>query len=396
MNSGKLSSTGGRGRRVLTLTSLYPPAFKGGGPIRTLEALVRSAPTDVKLAVVTGDRDVGTATPLAVDRNTWTFKDGVPCYYASADRLKGLVRMYMTIKAWQPDLLYLNSFFSRPFSIIPMMLRKLGWCRRVPVLLAPRGEFSPGALELKHHRKGIYLSGFKLLGLSRGLTWHASTVDEAEHIEAIFGEDALIVIREDETSLPGRSAAPEPVESDGLAVVFISRLDTKKGLDVLLEGIRGTTERIDLDVYGPETDHRYAIRCRKIASSMPPNVSVNFRGVVAYSEVCSVLARYELLAFPTAGENFGHVIAEALSVSCPVMCSPATPWTRWLEAGGGVIVKPRAWRAWAAAIDAYAKQTAEERFVRRINAGRIYNAWCLDAKGPHVFELVGGRASLRW
>src|SRR5581483_8212658 len=39
------------------------------------------------------------------------------------------------------------------------------------------------------------------------------------------------------------------------------------------------------------------------------------------------------LLFPTHGENYGHVIREALAAGCPVIISDQTPW-RGLEALG--------------------------------------------------------------
>jgi glycosyltransferase involved in cell wall biosynthesis len=43
--------------------------------------------------------------------------------------------------------------------------------------------------------------------------------------------------------------------------------------------------------------------------------------------VREVFSRYDAFVLPTLGENVGHVIAESLSASCPVICSDETPWT---------------------------------------------------------------------
>ena len=49
--------------------------------------------------------------------------------------------------------------------------------------------------------------------------------------------------------------------------------------------------------------------------------------------MCQTLAAYHLFLLPTRGENFGHVILEALSAGCPVLISDQTPW-RGLESSG--------------------------------------------------------------
>ena len=39
-----------------------------------------------------------------------------------------------------------------------------------------------------------------------------------------------------------------------------------------------------------------------------------------------VFSSYDVFLFPTFGENYGHVIAEALMAGCVVITSDQTPW----------------------------------------------------------------------
>ena len=80
------------------------------------------------------------------------------------------------------------------------------------------------------------------------------------------------------------------------------------------------------------------------------------------------------MLMPTAGENFGHVIAEALSVSCPVMCTPATPWTECLTAGGGLVVDTLEPHDWRVAIERLAAASPAERLAFRLRAGEAFKA----------------------
>lgn len=68
-------------------------------------------------------------------------------------------------------------------------------------------------------------------------------------------------------------------------------------------------------------------------AALPPNVQVSYRGPLRPHEVEPTLARYDAFLFPTLGENYGHVIREALSAGLPVLVSDRTPW-RGLEAKG--------------------------------------------------------------
>jgi glycosyltransferase involved in cell wall biosynthesis len=45
-----------------------------------------------------------------------------------------------------------------------------------------------------------------------------------------------------------------------------------------------------------------------------------------HEEVAETLEAHDLLLFPTHGENYGHVVLEALTAGCPVIVSDQTPW----------------------------------------------------------------------
>ena len=374
--------------RVVIFTDFYAPAFRGGGPIRTLEALVRAAPAWSNPVVVTSDRDLGVPAPFNVQRNAWTFRDGVPCYYASTRSLLCLLILWRSIQQKRPTTLYFNSFFSVKFTILPLLLRAIGWCRGSRILLAPRGELSPGALSIKPKKKQVYISTFRRTGLSKRITWHASTTEEATQIRRTFGADVTIVIRENETLLPKDAIPISSAGSGPLRVAFLSRISPKKGLDILIRALAVTHKSILLDVYGAIDDASYERICRNLATEAASGTVVNFRGPVQNTAVRGLLHQYELFAFPTAGENFGHVIVEALSASCPVMCSDQTPWTEQLQQGGGVVVAARTPTAWAEAIDLYASLTPEERLRRRRMAGATYAKWASRPVDEHVFHKL--------
>ncbi len=47
------------------------------------------------------------------------------------------------------------------------------------------------------------------------------------------------------------------------------------------------------------------------------------------------MREHDLFFLPTLGENFGHVILEALCAGCPVLISDQTPWRGLEEKGVG-------------------------------------------------------------
>lgn len=380
--------------RVLVLCTLYPPAFNGGGPIRSLEAFVAEAPENVEIAVLTSDRDVGSSNRLPVARNRWTRRAGVVSYYISTNRPLKLWKSWKLARKWRPDVLYLKSFFSPSFAIAPQLLARIGWWRSAQVVLAPSGELNRGALALKARKKHTYLSFYRRLNLSKGVIWHASSADEASAIRCIFGTDRVMV-RENETLLPDKPAAPTTATAGHLRAVFMARISPIKGLDILLRALAFANQPVALDIYGPEEDQAYTDMCKSLAAMVPDFVEVTFCGSADRADVRTVLSGYDILMLPTAGENFCHAIAEALSVSCPVMCTPHTPWTKRLENGGGVVVGSRVVGNWAEAINSYALRSTDDRAQRRWRCGEAYLEWCAEEKGPHLLELIGRELAKR-
>ena len=56
--------------------------------------------------------------------------------------------------------------------------------------------------------------------------------------------------------------------------------------------------------------------------------------------VASTFSQYHCFLFPTQSENYGHVISEALSVSCPVVLSRGTtPWDD-IDRKAGYVCRP--------------------------------------------------------
>lgn len=381
---------------VAVFSPLFPPARDGGGPIRTLEALTQTAPDGFDIFVLTSDRDHNATLPMAVESGQWIRSGRLKVYYASTNPLLSMIRAYTSVRRQRPDVLYINGFFNAWFSIVPQLLWRLTFWRKPVRMLAPRGEFGEGALRRRQAKKRAFIAVYKTLLLHRGLYWHASSEDERMDIQRVWGRKARVLVRENETSLPliADDAPLVTHRSNALTVVFIGRIVEHKGLHRLLAALRTVDAKVNLDIYGIDEDLRYLALCLDAQRQLPRNVRVRFLGPVASQDVRHTLAAYDLMILPTSGENFGHTIAEALSVSCPVLTTAATPWTKTLGNGGGAIIS-RDEQDIAEAVKRYANLSVQERAARRAAAGRAYNAWRQAEKGPHVFEALRLRVATR-
>ena len=99
-------------------------------------------------------------------------------------------------------------------------------------------------------------------------------------------------------------------------------------------------------------------------------------------------SEYDAFVFPTRGENFGHVIAESLSASCPVVCTDQTPWTAVLAGGGGRIIGSQAAESLEAILSAIASSTAADRLHARRMSGEAFRHWRRKSDEKTIFDVI--------
>ncbi|MEV4766448.1 glycosyltransferase, partial [Micromonospora chokoriensis] len=249
-----------------------------------------------------------------------------------------------------------------------MLATILGLISAKRILIAPRGEFSPGALGIRSHKKRLFLALWRRLLGRRDVLWHATNDREAAHIRALV-PGARIVLRENQTLLPVDPAPPVEHDDDRLRLVFLSRITPMKNLDMVLRALTAVSRPLSLDIHGPVDDPSYWRECQRLCDELPATVTVRYRGPVPPAEVRATFTRYDAFVLPTRGENFGHVIAESLSASCPVVCSAETPWTDVLEGGGGVVLPALSPAELSRVIERMAADGVVERHARRVAAG---------------------------
>lgn len=322
---------------VLTFVRCYLPGYKSGGPVRSIANLVSRLGNDLRFVIVTTDRDSGDHAPYPHISPGKRHRIGnADVIYVDAAR-SGPRHIAAVVRGLHPDVIYLNSFFSRPFSMNVIFLRHLRLIPWLPIVLAPRGEFSPGALQIKAARKRAFVAASRTLRLHRDVLWQASTPLEADDIRRNLGAverdgsshivvAPIIASPRAPSSNPAGRAAASTKQPGRLRVAFLSRISKKKNLHGALQILHDVRGNVELDIYGPIEDEPYWRTCRERIDSLPANVRATYRGAVAAADVPAVLAAHDLFFLPTFGENYGHVIREALAAATPVLISDQTPW----------------------------------------------------------------------
>ncbi len=357
---------------VLCFVGFYLPGYKAGGPLRTIANMVAHLKEDIEFWIVTRDRDLGDLAAYPEVRvNEWQDVQGARVYYLSPDRctIKYIGKL---ISQTAHDVLYLNSFYDPVFTLKPMLARRFYSGVSRPCIVAPRGEFSAGAISLKTTKKRLFNLAGHLFNIYKGAVFQASSEHEALDIVKVLGvsrERIKIAIDLPELNpslVTGADLGRRYNAGDTLRVIFLSRISPKKNLDFAIKVLLYTEAKIKFDIYGPVEDEIYWRKCQSMVEDLPCNVSVSYYGSVLPSETQKIFSQYDLFFFPTRGENYGHVIAESLSVGTPVLLSDQTPWLNLESQGLGWDLPLSSHKTFSKKIDQFSSLAADVRTRQRV------------------------------
>jgi len=345
---GRLKST------ILVMVGNYLPGVRSGGPLRSISNMVDALGDEFEFRVITRDREQPDQPYAEVTPDRWMRVGKASVFYFSPENLR-FRALFGLLSEQHADFLYLNSFFSHTFSIMPLFAREMGARAQAQVILAPRGEFSPGALVQSRRKKQAYLSLATRFPAYRRLIWHASTQHEEQDIRNVFGPGALV-----RTALPLSDPDPSnerdecPHKDRGsIKIVFLGRIVPKKNLLYAIRILNGLPGDIDFSIVGPVENHSYWKECEAEIQKLPRNIRIRLTAGVDHDAVAGVFARHHVFLFPTLGENYGHVIYEALNAGRPVIVSDQTPWRNLAGANAGFDLPLEASERFRRAIEHY-------------------------------------------
>lgn len=332
-------------KRILIFCDYYLPGYKSGGGTLSVVNLAARFANNYDFYVVTRNHDCGDDhTPYETVRTEeWNTLKNERVFYVRRGgfSIEKIAKLFREVN---PDLVYLNSAFSLPVRTFLEARRKGRLEASVPVVLAPCGEFSAGALSLKPLKKKLFLTYAKAFGLYADVIWKGSFEPEAEEIRRIAGRDADIKVAPDlapPVILPDYDPAVKPIKTPGRAAFgFISRLSRKKNIHYFLERLRDVRKgEIEFAIIGPLEDTGYLAECQKIIAELPPNLKIQITGAFERQEdALRRLSECHFFVLPTLNENFGYVFVEAMAAGCPMLISENTVWESAAEAGAAWVL----------------------------------------------------------
>jgi glycosyltransferase involved in cell wall biosynthesis len=325
--------------KVLHVSPTYFPATYWGGPIYSVlglnNALARSG-ADVR--VLTTDAagpklqhrlDVDVLNPVEFGpRHTVYYSRRV----AGAEISIQLLTRLLPLARWA-DVVHLTATYSYP--TIPTLLA----CRALgrPLVWSPRG-----GLQATHEWRGVRRRRLKstwehscslILRRTRSAL-HVTSIEEKEASLARIRIGEARVIRNG-VEVPDQMVPRTWTPNGDLRLLFLGRLDPKKGIENLLQTLVLLRDRtVTLDLLGTGNND-YVAHLASMTKALGIESCVRFRGHVDGQEKTNAFARADLCIAPSHSENFCMVVAESLAHGVPVVASTGTPWQRLPQRGCG-------------------------------------------------------------
>jgi glycosyltransferase involved in cell wall biosynthesis len=338
------------------LYNFFSPAFKAGGPIRSLANLVDIIKEDIPVNVICGNIDLD-GKPLAVEPDKWIQRKDVRIYYSSS----GFYNFKKKIRG-EGKVFFINGIYSVQFNLLPALLLK------GKKIVSARGMLHPGALSQKSKKKTLYLLMWKALYLHRKCEYHATSEKEKEYIQRIFGNRTRVSIASNVPHVMSYKGIPSKQQGE-LVLISIALISPMKNHLLILNALLYCKSSIQYHIYGPVKDKIYWEQCKAVIKNLPQNVLVYFHGEIDPEAVDEALIKSHVFIQPSESENFGHSMFEALTSGRPVITSSFTPWNDLQENKAGMNVPIKTSNEITGAIEFFAMMDYE-----------TLNAWSRSAR----------------
>lgn len=361
-------------KKVVIFNGYYYPSKNCGGPITSIENIVNACSSEFDFYIVCYNHDFGDMSEFEnVEVNKWTRIGNANVMYVRQNYLDfSKANMKAFLQSLKPDLIWFSGVLTPNNKLVAVKIaNKMG----IPVLFSPRGEVSADRVKIKAYKKIPYLYVLKLLGKYKGCYFHATSDDEEEGIIKYFRPDQDHLYKVANISILQQSDVVEHKKEKGeLKVFFFSRIHEVKNVLFAIQCINKCKANVTFHIYGPIESKDYWGLCEEEIRKSPQNIRIEYKGIIGKEEMSSILQRYDCFLFPTINENYGHVIAESLANSRPVILSRGTtPWDD-LDGVAGYAIDLQSSEKFTQVLDMYANKSNEEFDLIIQNTKEYFNS----------------------
>ena len=241
-------------KNIVIFIGGYLPAKKYGGPVTSISNLTQHLGNEYNFYIITFDHDLGESQRLQGITEGWNKVGNAQVMYLNEKEFKPK-RVKKILSEINADLVCLSSIMLYKMTLpVLRVAKELG----IPVLLAPRGELSSAALEIRKSKKRIYLLLLKLLDVFSGVTFQATSEDELSDTNRVLNVSKNNIVFLPNMPCSIKSGVSHETKDQGFArFVYIGRIHRIKNLLFALECLHNVKGNIIFDIYGPLQDTEY-------------------------------------------------------------------------------------------------------------------------------------------
>lgn len=308
-------------------------AASSGGPTTVLKSLALAQSLDGhRVDLCCSDRDVPVAKKIDPEFLRILHDSGIGIYefetfditvlfsHGMASWLRANIKFY--------DIVHVHGLHLFPSTCAAYQARR----QRVPCIIRPHGSLDPylyGKSSRSLLLKRLWVRWFDLPNLHGASAIHYTTEDERERASFLELRAPSFVVPNGLdwarfATLPARGAFRARLGiGHAPLVLFLSRLNFKKGLDLLVPAFARVRARIPdavLAIVGPDNEG-YGTKVHGWVTEQGLVDAVRFVDHLDGEAVLQAYVDADVFALPSYTENFGMVVAESLACGTPVVIS---------------------------------------------------------------------------
>ncbi len=304
-----------------------------GGPsqmVLGLSKALATAGTEVTILTTDSNGDTGEK-PLDVPLGIPIKQEGYEIIYFRCSpfrRYKFSLELLQWLKfhAKEYDLAHIHALFSPISTAAATVVRN----NKLPYILRPLGTLDPADLNKKKLLKQIYANLWEKPNLAGAARVHFTTEQECR-VSARFGVKTKDIIVPLGVELPtikpelGLTRQELGIDPEIPLILFMSRIDRKKGLDILipaLENLLKVGKQFHFVLAGGNPQEpEYIKDIQDRINTSPLGKITTIAGFVRGEKKLGLLQDANIFILPSYYENFGIAVAEAMTVGIPVVIS---------------------------------------------------------------------------
>lgn len=205
----------------------------------------------------------------------------------------------------------------------------------IPYIMTPRGCLEPWSLKQKSLKKKVAMLLYQKKDLQKASCILATSQMEFKNIRSL-GIVAPIAVIPNGIDISEYNCRKD-MSFVKKQICFISRIHPKKGIEILIEAWNNIYEQYkewNIVIAG-NGEESYINSLKQLIVEKNLSDCITIIPPVFGKDKYDLYCQSALFVLPTFSENFGMVLAEAMSCGVPVITTTGTPWSELNELGIG-------------------------------------------------------------